>query len=152
MEVASNHIPFPEEFEVLTTEIRGATINGSKRRHCERPRAPNLPGADEEQMPIAPKLRDPCVPMDVLPDGITSFEQWAFGRFGQDDLCYGELITSEKEEHKSYITWVEKHPKTSKDPRFQDLVAFINAYIASKKVLDRFYPTSSYARRFKKIS
>ena len=157
-EAASSSVPFPDEFEILTMETRGAMTDGSKRRFCEKRHDSPLPDADEEQMPITSKFKGLHVPKEILPDGIMSFEQWAschleFGRYGAKDLCYGELVISEKEEHMSYVTWVKNHPKVSKDPRYLDLVAFINAYLDAKKEASvGLFPSSSYVRRFKKIS
>ena len=157
-ETSSSSRPFPEDFEVLTVETRGAMTDGTKRRLCLDRHDFPLPDADEEQMPVMPQFKDLHVSKEILPEDIKSFDQWAscqleFGRFGKDDMSYGELVTSEKEEHKSYVTWVKNHPKTSKDPRYVDLVAFINAFlIAKKQASSEFYPSSSYERRFKKTS
>ena len=70
---------------------------------------------------------------DRLPKGIDSFACWSecileMGRYAKDELSYGDLVTSTLADHQSYVKRALRNPKKSMNPRYIDLVRFLELY------------------------
>lgn len=69
-----------------------------------------------------------------LPPGIVSTKQWgttkiSFGKFKSRNWCYRDLIDSEEDEARSYVTWCRPRLESS-GGELKDLIAYIHRFEA----------------------
>ena len=151
-------ILFANEFELISGD--GAMTNGSQRRMKNPPAAmPKARMAKSRGRVSQSDGNFDCEePQESLPKCIESFARWSecvleMGRYAKDELSYGDLASSTLADHQSYVKWVLHNPKKAPNPRYLDLMQFLELYqelTGHGSVLGECFLGSDVPRRFKK--
>eukprot|EP00435_Cladocopium_sp_Y103_P073313 s9_g43.t1 len=148
MESLSSEIP-DSEFEYIPSD--GAMTDASKRRMTEPPeKEAVMSGAEVKGTSASPAsfgLK--------LPPGIHDIDEWGrtlllTGKYARAKFSYEELYRSEKNEHRSYCTWMlsQKHRIDLTAP-VNDFVRYINVRFQGQDAGGQCFEGSTIRRQMK---